>query len=68
MMDNRGNIVIEIAIVLIIILFISGIVLNASELLTNKAITSAEKENTENLINEFTDNLINNPGNPENAW
>ena len=47
MMDNRGNIVIEIAIVLIIILFISGIVLNASELLTNKAITSAEKENSQ---------------------
>ena len=66
MMDNRGNIVIEIAIVLIIILLISGIVLNASELLTNKAITSAEKENTENLINEFTDNLINNPGIPDN--
>lgn len=66
MMDNRGNIVVEIAIVLIIILMISGIVLNSSELLTNRAITSAEKENTEILISEMADNLVNNPGVPDN--
>ncbi len=66
MMDNRGNIVVEIAILLIIIVLISGIVLNASELLTNKAISSVEKENTETLINEFADNMINNPGVPNN--
>ena len=66
MMDNRGNIVIEIAIVLIITLMISGIVLNSSELLTNKAITSAETENTEILISEMADNLVNNPGVPDN--
>ena len=66
MMDNRGNLVIEIAIVLIITLMISGIVLNSSELLTNRAITSAETENTEILISEMADNLVNNPGVPDN--
>lgn len=66
MMDNRGNIVVEVAIVLIVLLLIGGIVLNASHLLTSKAMTSTEKENTETLINEFTDNLINNPGVPDN--
>ncbi|WP_405290279.1 hypothetical protein [Methanobrevibacter sp.] len=66
MKENRGNAVVEVAIVLIIIIMISGIVLNASELLTNKAIKSTETENTETLINEFVDNLVNNPGVPDN--
>ena len=56
---------VEIAIVLVVTLMITGIVLNASELLTNKAITTAETENIEMLISEVADNLINNPGNPE---
>ena len=66
MMDNRGNIAVEIAIVLAITLMITGIVLNASELMSNKAIKSAEAENTEILISEMADNLINNPGTPDN--
>ena len=66
MMDNRGNIVVEIAIVLIITLLITGIILNSSELLTNKAITAQEIENTEILITEMADNLVNNPGVPDN--
>lgn len=66
MMDNRGNIVVEIAIVLIVILMISGIVLNMSENITNKAVTSSEMEHTEIIISEVIDNLINNPGVPEN--
>ena len=66
MMDDKGNIIVEIAIVLIITLMITSIVLNASELMTNKAITSVESENTEILINEMLDNLVNNPGIPEN--
>ena len=66
MMDNRGNMAVEIAIVLVVTLMITGIVLNASELLTNKAITTAETENIEMLISEVADNLINNPGNPDN--
>lgn len=66
MMDNKGNIVIEIAIVLIVTLMITGIVLNASELMTDKAINSVESENTEILITEMADNLVNNPGTPNN--
>lgn len=66
MMDNRGNIAVEIAIVLAITLMITGIVLNTSELMSNKAIKSAEAENTEILISEMADNLINNPGTPDN--
>lgn len=65
-MDDKGNLIIDMAIVLIIILLIGGIVLNSSHLTTQKAITAVEKENTEVLINEIVDNLINNPGNPEN--
>ena len=67
-MDNRGNIVVEIAIVLIVILMICGIVLNLSENITDKAINSAESENTEILISEVVDNLINNPGVPDNWY
>lgn len=67
-MDNKGNMIVDMAIVLIIILFITGIVLNSSELMTQKAIGATEKENTEILLNEFVDNLINNPGNPENWY
>lgn len=66
MMDSRGNIAVEIAIVLAITLMITGIVLNASELMSNKAIKSTEAENTEILISEMADNLINNPGTPDN--
>lgn len=66
MMDSKGNAVVETAIVLIVILMISGIVLNLSESMTNKAITSSEIEHTEILISEVADNIINNPGVPEN--
>lgn len=66
MMDKRGNVIVETAIMLIVTLMIMGIVLNTSELLTNKAITASETGNTEILISEVVDNLINNPGNPDN--
>lgn len=65
-MDNRGNIVIEVAIVLTVILMIAGIVLNLSENVTQKAVKTSERENTQILISEVIDNLINNPGVPEN--
>lgn len=65
-MDNKGNIVAEIAIVLIVILMISAIVLNLSENITNKALKTSETENTEIMIAEVIDNLINNPGTPDN--
>jgi hypothetical protein len=65
MMDNRGHIAVEIAIVLVVILMISGIVLNMSEKMTNKAIKASEIENTQLMISEVIDNLINNPGVPD---
>ena len=65
MMDNRGNIVVEMAFVLIITLMIAGVVLNTSNLLTNKAITAEESENMGTMISEVADNLINNPGVPD---
>lgn len=66
MMDNRGNITIEIAIVLIVLLMITGIVLNLTETMTQKTISSSEIEHTESLLSEVVDNLINNPGTPDN--
>ena len=65
-MDNRGNMSLDIAIVLIVTLMVTGIVLNFSDIITQKTITSSERENTENMLGELVDNLINNPGNPEN--
>ena len=65
-MDNRGNMSLDIAIVLIVTLMVTGIVLNFSDIITQKTITSSERENTENMLGELVDNLINNPGNPKN--
>ena len=66
MMDNRGNMAIEVGIVLIVILLICGFVVNFSEMLTQKSLKASETENAEILIMEVIDNLINNPGVPEN--
>lgn len=65
-MDSRGNMAIEIAIVLVIILMIATMVVSLSQSMTQKAIEASEVENTEVLISEVLDNLINNPGVPEN--
>ena len=64
-MDNRGNITLEIAILLIIILMILGIALSAIENSTNKIVSESEKEYLEVLVSEVCDNLINNPGDPD---
>ena len=66
MMDNRGNAAVEIALVMIVIVIICGVVLNYSEIITQKTVKASEMENTESLISEFIDNIINNPGVPEN--
>lgn len=65
-MDNKGNIALEIGIVLIVILLICGFLVNFSEIMTQKTVQASEIEYTENLITEVADNLINNPGIPEN--
>lgn len=58
--------VIEIAIVLIVILMIFSIVLSSFENTTEKIIKTEEINNMEKLISEVSDNLINNPGVPDN--
>lgn len=57
---------IEIGIVLIIILMIIGVVLTFSEDMTGKLTSAQESEHFEALTSEVVDNLINNPGEPEN--
>ena len=56
---------IEIGMLLIIILVIFGAVLNSVENSTEKVIKAQEINNMEKLITEMVDNLINNPGNPD---
>lgn len=57
---------IEISIILIIILVIFGVVLNSIENTTDKVINEVEANNMEKLASEVVDNLINNPGVPDN--
>ena len=65
-MDTNGNLIIEIAIAAVIILLICGAILTSFENTTNKIVSAQEKENMETLISEGVDNLINNPGIPDN--
>lgn len=65
-MDNRGNMIIEVGVILIIFTLIIGIVLTSFESTTNKIVSVEENENMETLISEVADNLINNPGMPDN--
>lgn len=64
-MDSRGNITIEIGIVLIVVLMIAGIVLSLSEIGTQKIVKQSENEHIQTLIEESIVNLINNPGTPQ---
>lgn len=57
---------IEITIVLVIILMIFGVILTSLENTTEKIVKVQETNNMEKLISEIVDNLINNPGNPDN--
>ena len=57
---------IEIGIVLIVIVMIFGVVLTSMENATEKVITSQEINNMEKMASEVIDNLINNPGVPDN--
>lgn len=65
-MDNRGNITLEIAIVLIIIVLISGIVLSLIETGNQKAVRNMKNEHDEHLVENVADYLINTPGNTNN--
>lgn len=57
---------IEIGIILIILLMIIGVVLTFSEDMTGSVTKTQETQHFEILTSEVVDNLINNPGNPEN--
>ena len=57
---------IEIGIILIILLMIIGVVLTFSEDMSGKVTKTQEIQHYETLTSEVVDNLINNPGNPEN--
>ena len=65
-MDNRGSSTIEITVILIIILMIFGVILSSIENSENKLTKTQETNNMEKLISEVVDNLINNPGTPNN--
>lgn len=62
-MDNKGNISLEIAIILIIFILIIGIVLSLSEMSNQKAVRNMKNEHDELMVENVADNLINNPGN-----
>lgn len=65
-MDNRGNITLEIAVALIVLVLIFGVVISLNEIGTQKVINNQKTEHVETLIETSVDNLINNPGNPKN--
>ena len=56
----------EVLIILIMVLLIFGVVIASSENSTEKVIKAAETNNMEKLVSEVIDNLINNPGRPDN--
>lgn len=56
----------EVSIILIFILLIFGAILTSVENSTEKVIKAQEVNNMEKMLSEFVDNLINNPGVPEN--
>ena len=56
----------EIGMILIILLMITGVVLTLSEDMTGKVTKTQETRYFETLTSEVVDNLINNPGEPEN--
>ncbi|WP_458454536.1 type II secretion system protein [Methanobrevibacter sp.] len=57
---------IEITIVLVIVLMIFAVILTSLENTSEKIIKVEETNNMEKLISEVVDNLINNPGKPDN--
>lgn len=65
-MDSKGSLTMEIAIITVLILLISGIILISTENATEKIVKIEEGENMETLASEAVDNLINNPGEPDN--
>ena len=57
--------VIEISIILVILLVIFGVILTSVENTADKVMSEVEANNMEKLVSEVVDNLINNPGVPD---
>lgn len=64
-MDSKGNMTIELGLILVIILLITGIILSFTEMANEKIVKQEEMEHVETLIERTADNLINTPGNPD---
>ena len=64
-MDSKGNMTIELGLILVIILLITGIILSFTEMANEKIVKQEEREHVETLIERTADNLINTPGNPD---
>ncbi len=64
-MDSKGNMTIELGLILVIILLITGIILSFTEMANEKIVKQEGMEHVETLIERTADNLINTPGNPE---
>ena len=60
------NTAFEIAVIMIILVLISAIAIQAGENMTDRTMKAQEINNIEKLLYEVADNLINNPGVPEN--
>ena len=58
--------ILEVSVILVVIVLIFGVILTSVENSTEKVIKAEEVNNMEKLISEVVDNLINNPGEPEN--
>ena len=65
-MDNKGNVTLEIGVIIIILLMVMGIVLSLNEISTEKIVSQSENEHIQTLLEESVVNLINNPGTPPN--
>ena len=62
-MDNKGNISLELAIILIIFILIAGIAISLSETSNQKVVGNMKNEHDELLVETVVDNLINTAGN-----
>lgn len=65
-MDRKGMISGEIIVLLILIVLMIGIIANFTERTSYKITDKTANENLEKQASEFADNLINNPGTPNN--
>ena len=56
-MDNKGNVTLEIGVIIIILLMVMGIVLSLNEISTEKIVRQSENEHIQTLLEESVVNL-----------